>query len=854
MPEASTEFGKIKDAVHHVAQDMESTSASSKHASDALGNILKTLLVVDITLKGLEKASAFSPMARNLKEAFTTLGKTQEQLRAIHYADLVAAEQKLKSGELTKAQTDEIAAKTQIRFPILNAQLKLEEEMRKVGALRLILLGGALSQTVQMLRATYQLNDALIKANATWGARYDLTQENYAVQRQLGVSFGTIIEAQRALINYGMQNSRTYTATLKTVVELHEGLGMSVQAASELAVITERQIKVSFKETADIVAQLVNETSLTADEVERIAKTLGPLILAIQPRGAPAFPQIAQALGQYEDAIKRLGGMGDEFTQMVAKMMKPEGLLQAGVLGMTDPRKLLEASGVKQTMEAFRRFTDQMLGSSVGMDRIQRMQMLADTFSTSYEQMSLMVEAVKNANTQLGAQTTLEERFRMQMAEAGKSFGQIYKSLVTLIQQALSPLATMLSWTGKFINDWIIQPIMKYKTLLVMAWAAVWAGIVAVIVQLRHAFMAFATVAAEARAAAASLLQYAAAQQAAQAVQGPMGQMATAAGGTAVGQIEADVAKKVVPSIRGAFTTAGKDFSTAMGQQKGVWTGALAEFFRPKPTGDLAEKMVPWYKQILFFSKESFSSTKGFFTKLVAGSATQSALLASINARLLLLGGAVSRTIGGILTPILSVLVRTVAFLLTPIGLLLAAVSAIAAYFIWRDIKMFREIRGLKEDQKLAQLRIADMGNRLLEQQKTRIYLEARAGHREQAEHIYKRMMLDIEKGIGVAEGKNAVERAVMKAELSAYVEKSIGLAQYTKSQFGELRVTPAVREEQAKEDLAFQQKIAENTKKLNDEAKKAQEEENRRAEAERQERELRYLRDGGAVGRYTWA
>lgn len=755
MAEAATEFGKIKDAVHHVAQDMDATSSSAKHASDALGTVLKTLLVVDITLKGLERASAFSPMARNLKEAFTTLGKSADQLKGIHYAELELADKRFRANEITKEQVKEIADRTQIRYPILQAQLRLEEEMRRVGALRLIILGGILTQTIAAYRANSRLNDDLIKANVGWGARYDLVQENYAIQRQLGVNFGTVIEAQRILINYGVQNNRAYGETLKTVVELHEGLGMSVQAAAELAVITERQIKTSFRDTADVVARLVNETSLTADEVERIAKTLGPLILAIQPRGAPAFPQIAQALGQYEDAVKRLGGMGDEFTQMIGKMLKPEGLLQAGFLGITDPSVLLTKSGFKQGMEMFNKQVDQILGSATGEDRIFRMQMLADMFGTSYEQMSLMVEADKNVNAQMNERITLEQRFRMQMAEAGKSFSQIYNSLTTLIQQALSPVAGWINRFGMFINDWIIQPIMNHRTTLIIAWTAVWAGIIATIVQLRRAFVAFIEVAGAARLAAGQLKQYAAAQLA----QTAIGATGHAARDITTGAAGAGIFSKLVSVLRGASTW------SVLGETIGLRVG-------------------------LFFLR---------------------------------------------LAPLLEAA-------LNPITLLVGGI------LIWQNEMAKLRIR-MYQDQIQSRIRLTDMKQTLLDTAKTQIYMATRAGDQVKAEQVMKTVLADLKRSPGTYD-LTPQQAAVEAAKFTNQLKLLVAEAQYTGTQFGTLRMTPAQREAQSKENLEFQQKIADNTKQSLKEAKKAIDEEKRQAEAQRQARELMYLRDGGVVGR----
>jgi len=850
MPEASTEFGKIEKSVHNMAHSMESASSSSKQTSDALGSLLKTLLIVDVTLKGLEKMSAFSPMARNLKEAFTTLGKTRDQLISIHDAELDAAQERYRQGQITEEQLKIIEEKTYARLPLLNAQLALEREINKVGTLRLALLTATVTAMGRLFYISQDFNETNIKANAEWNRRRDLFYTNLQIQRETGIAFRSVAEAQRDLINYGFQTRRDYADVLKTVVLLHEGVGMSVRAATDLAVVAERQVKTSFKATADVVAELVNETSLAADEVERMAKTLGPLILAIQPRGAPAFPQIMQALGQYEDAIKRLGGMGDEFTQMIAKMLKPEGLLQAGVLGIRDPQMLLKASGVKQAMEAFRRYTDQMLGNATGVDRIFRMQMLADTFGTSYEQMSLMVEAAKNANTAMNERVTLEERFHRQMQAAGEGFKRIYNSLTALLERALYPAIIAINWMTNFIAN-LLQTILKYKPLVFIAIAAIDIAIVMTVIKLRNAAKAFWEVVVAAQVAAESLKKYAReqlAQSAMNVVGGRAGGLAQQGEFIFVNQLE----KKLAPTLGQQFGNAIKSFGAALSTRwkpSFDWKSML--FGSKQLELDLGERTLAGMARKI--GTEVATETRPILNVLRTFNASVLRMLAQLGLELKGLVGVfrtglvgIVGTLGRILLTGFTWLLRGISMVFTPLGLIVAALGALTFVLV----KTWQTQTKMLENQMQTHARLADMRQRFIDTARMQIYMASRAGDKAEAQ----RVMASVDRYINsqVRQGTlTAQEGALEKAKFSKQLETLVPLAQYTATQFGKLRLTPTEREEQSKDNLEFQKNIADNTKKSLEEARRALNEEKSRDETDRQARELRYLRNGGVTGRY---
>lgn len=522
MAESATEIGKITDQVGHMAHHMEATQNAAQHASDALGNILKTLIIVDVTLKAIERAASFSPMAKNFMTAFKTIGKTADQLQKMHEEELLYATERLHKGLITEEQYRKITEKIASQNPLLNEQINLTKELNKYGAARLGILTGTVSAAGRLFYLTQELNEALIKSTADSSARAALFSSVLETQRRTGVAFDKITEVQRELIQYGFQFRRNYNDVLETVVKLNVGLGMSVREATELGVVTEQQVKSSFAATADIVATIVDQTSLAADEVGRLATNLGRAMALIKPGGVQEFPQIVKLVAKYEDALKQFGGQVGQFEALIGRMTKPEGLLAAGVLGITNPEQLLKKSGVDKAIENFYTYASSQLYGTRGFDRVFRLNILAEQFGTTAEQINAMVQAIQAAKNSRAGQITLEQRFNEQMQQAGEGFKRIYNSMSSLLKTALYPLIRGMNWLANITANFL-ETIIKYKPAFYTAVTAVGGVILVTIVQLKGVASAFWKVVLAAKFASAQLEKYASEQTAMAAASGLKG-------------------------------------------------------------------------------------------------------------------------------------------------------------------------------------------------------------------------------------------------------------------------------------------------------------------------------------------
>jgi hypothetical protein len=751
MAEASTEFGKITEHVHAMAHGMEQTHQSSKQTADALGNILKTMLAVSTTLAVIEKASAVSPLARSFKEALTTLGKTKQEIIANYDAEYERIHKLLDEKRLSRHEAELEYLKLEARYDLVGKQIKLTQEMNKLHAGNLLVLSGALTVMSRLFYINHEFNDDLIKANSSWQNRRQLFNQNLQIQRETGIAFRTVTEAQKELVNYGLQSRKNYHEVLTTVVQLREGLGMSVHEATQLAVIAERQVKTSFKATADVVATIVNNSSLAADEVGRLATNLGRAMALIRPGGVQDFPQIVKLVGKYEDALKKFGGQVGQFEQLISRMTRPEGLLSAGVLGISNPEQLLKTAGVDKAIDNFYKYATSQLAGARGFDRMFRLDILAEQFGTTSEQINAMIQAIEDSRKAQSAAITVQERFKQQMQSTGEGFSRIVTSLKSLAQGALFPVIGIINYLTTAIANFL-QTLLKYKPLAIGAMVAIDISILAAIVQLKSAAKAFWEVVLAAKFAAMQLKEYAVQQAATSAVGG---------------------AGKAVEGAAGAG---------------------------------------------------------GLFSRIFGG------LRAALS------------PIGTILKTGFSVLRIALGLIATPIGLIATALGA--AIVIWSYIK---KIQAKSIEDRLANnAKLATMQTNYFDTARSQIYAAIRGGDQTKAQAIIDKVAKQIGQRRGSFSDLTEREAAIKQAQFQKDLQKLVPLAQYTATQFGNLRVTPEQNDAMLKESTDFQQKIAENTKKSIDEAKKIREQENKNADEQRRQQELQYLRNGGVLGRGT--
>lgn len=468
---AETSFADVQKGFASMAEQMKAMHANAQGVSNAFSSAFHSLLPVVLDLKDI--ANLFPGITRAVGAMRDGLSLSAEQLmRMRREAEQHLVVQRLK-GEITEEQYLALIAEHDANKLLHLQQVELAREVEKVGRVRLYLATLMIGAIARMRALNAELNQDLINANSSWMTRKKLMYDTLLVQAQLGATFGKATEVARALVFYGLEDKKNFVDVVKTVVRLNEGLGMSVENAAELATIVEQRIHGDFEQVANVMAQLVNSTALTADEAGRLASNLARVMETVRPGvAATALPEITKLVGGYESALKRLGGQAGTVEQFLSKLTTPEGLTAAGILGVQSPEFLTTQAGVEQVMKNFQAYGEGLLQNAEGWDRRWRLDALGQQMGMNADQVSMLLQVMKEQSKETAVDIDIQTRFNQQLGATGASFVRLANSLMGLIGGGLYPFVVALNSIADALN-WAVQGILKFKALAYTAMATV---------------------------------------------------------------------------------------------------------------------------------------------------------------------------------------------------------------------------------------------------------------------------------------------------------------------------------------------------------------------------------------------
>lgn len=460
--------------------------------------------------------------ATNVSDLASQLGKMADQMERnekaakgvefsfVKLASAVGAADILKDYLAQAFKTSELSLRVQ--------QVFTEEKLAELGytkqgvALQAAALALALGATRELYYNQRLLNQNLIEANASWKHRTELLAETLVTQAQLGMSFGDITKAAAALVSYSLDTESSFKDNVRLVVQMEQGLGVSVGASAQLASIVERQIKGSFTDVAHVVAQLVDDTALAGDEAVRLANAIATAMGRLRPgMSAQGLPEVLRLVGRYEAALKEVGGAPGAFQQLITSLTRPEGIVGAGALGVS-PEFIVTSRGVEQVMERFARFGNMLVGQAQGWDRQFRLQALADIFGTTADQANQMLIAIQRTKEQQVGAITVQERWREQMHATNTGVSRLANSLTALMQGALLPLVQLIGFITNKLADFV-EWVLQYRPVVYAVMGAVFVGLGALVVSLWGLVKALVAVTVSALGAKSALFKQAALNQ-----------------------------------------------------------------------------------------------------------------------------------------------------------------------------------------------------------------------------------------------------------------------------------------------------------------------------------------------------
>ena len=507
---AAPTIDELTTGIRRVAGDMEKSREGAEGIVNSFTELLNKLLPIGVALKGFQVLTG--GMFSHYGKALTSLTKHTSEIYAQQRAvqtSLRDLRVKYNALEINVRQYRDIRLEATAALHVLRAQAVLAHELERVGRATLGVAALYLGMMVKTLDTTVRYNEALAEANSGFFRRLELMRAMGHVQVATGTAQANLINATRALVRQGLESKTTFEANLKTVVMLHDAVGMSAEEAAHLAAVTENYAKASFQDVADVVATIVDQTALAAAEVKNLGVELQRALGVLTP-GQTNLPQVIQALSGYEAALKEVTGRVGAFQKLVGTLATPEGMMQAGMLGVT-PDIIKTKEGIDMVMARFENLVNRVVGNSEGLNRVWRLDTVAKMMNLSREEVSEMVRALEHKRSMDIKELTLQELYARQVTNMNDGVVRLTNSLSSLLQQGLYPFVRVLSWVINTLAT-LIQKLADWRGAVYIAIGVVGAAGIVLVNRLRAATRAFIELAGAAQLATERIRANAAAQ------------------------------------------------------------------------------------------------------------------------------------------------------------------------------------------------------------------------------------------------------------------------------------------------------------------------------------------------------
>lgn len=409
-------------------------------------------------VKALTTFTGFAPLLKSsglaLSDAFLGTRRHVDHIRAQWFETARAFRQAKTSADADAALDRLKQLKTELK-----ASRVLTKEIGDIITSKWAIAAGAfVGQMVIAFRYSHQMQDVLKQANSDYATRARLMNEISQVQAATGNEMADMGKGAAALVNYGYDLRGNFKDTLETMVKMEEGLGVSYDLSAQMAVAV-RRIGGDFRAVADSVARIKADTALSADEATRFATQISQAVMMLRPGSGGLIANTSDYISRMAAALKELTGSGDDFVKMMTDFTKESGMMGAATLGAT-PDFLSNPAQAKKVTERFVNYVNQQLAGTSGYQRMATIQLLAEQFNTSADVIANASEMMKRYNETQQKGTSLNEQWRQQTAELGKTMSKIGNSLAAIIQQTLVPvirwlnpilekLAEVIQWVSK---------------------------------------------------------------------------------------------------------------------------------------------------------------------------------------------------------------------------------------------------------------------------------------------------------------------------------------------------------------------------------------------------------------------
>lgn len=375
---------------------------------------------------------------RNNADVTRLARETIKNVDAQTKAQLVLNQAEVNYRRGVKEQIEQVRQQRQ-EFKLLgDSTLSTSHAFRDLGSsvARVFTLTGA----AMAIRESQTFNQTLLSTNVALSSRMELWRGALEVQGRTGDSLKNLGELMQVLRGQAQLYRKDWTDVLTVASKLSQGLGASSSEIGEM-LSASRALKISFRELADSVTNVVDKTSLSVRETTTLVTELRRVLTGFNaPAVGGAIDGPLRHLAALEQAMKARGATEGsalrvlkQFTSMQQKGGQGMGLLNSGGVDfLRDPTRTREViRNLANFLEPVRNIpiVFEQMAASVGL---------------AADDAQLLIDASKNLGATERAlannRIDLDKRFAEQAAISGQAWGQFGRQLQALLLEGLTPL------------------------------------------------------------------------------------------------------------------------------------------------------------------------------------------------------------------------------------------------------------------------------------------------------------------------------------------------------------------------------------------------------------------------------
>lgn len=449
----------LKKLLDHIAED---SKRADKHWDNIADSIKKSTHEMTHGWPGaLTSITGTHKVIRNVAGVLAdslTGGKSHldgmEKTYAAIYDHYKKMEDPTKSPSRQKKAVKEVYEQLKAASDELKLHRALHEEIAKIVSSK---AGPAFAALAGAMALGYQyshlINQELIQASADWKTRTRLANEIANVQAETGNEMKDMAKAAAALVKYGFDLRNNFKDTLSVVVKMEEGLGVSYETSAEMAIMMQR-IGTNLRSVADGIARVKADTALSAEEATKFATEIARAINLLKPGSGNMADQVIEYVNRLGGALREVGGNASDIKDMLISFTQQKGMMGAATLGAT-PDFLSSPERAREVTKRFVDYVNSQLKGTAGYQRMATIQLLSEQFGTTADLIANADKMLERYNTTVGHTTDLQNEWRMQTSELGKSMSKIFESFRGVIQQIFIPVFQIMRPALAVIADWV---------------------------------------------------------------------------------------------------------------------------------------------------------------------------------------------------------------------------------------------------------------------------------------------------------------------------------------------------------------------------------------------------------------